>query len=185
MKRTEFIRDVTTWWELMDVCEEHSLRTCEDIIDDESRNDYINETLVDLARNNSWQDLRDTLNCYADDDGYDFYAYDDYYGRWRPLDDDDFDNYKDLVLEEMDNNDYFDPEDDEEDSEEPSAGSGWKMDSDQSTNTEDDFEFVDEEECSMIDMMAAGAGCIRELDFRAKELEREENAAFELDDLFF
>ena len=190
MKRSEFIHGVTTWYELLDVCYENSLSSCEEIISEDSRNEYIDESLVDLARDNSWRDLMSILNSYDEDSGYDYYKYDETYCVWRPLDDDDFEDYKQYVLDEMDGNDYWDPEDDEEEvedfEEEPAPTSPWVSQPESErggyyrfSEEDDDLDFSDEEDCSIDDMLSSGAGCIRELSAVVKKQVCEED-----DDLF-
>ena len=177
MKRSEFINEVICWGELLDVCNENSLDACEDVVSEDYRDEYIDDMLVDLARNNSWRDLMSTLNQYDEDSGYDYYRYDDYYGIYRPLDGDDFYEYKNSVLEEMDENEYWDPEDDQV--EEGEEQSSWS--SDPGTDLEEDcFEFTDDEECSMDDMLSSGVGCIRELSSVVDKMqdEAEENEDF-------
>lgn len=110
MTRQEFIDDVTSWWELLDFCEEESCDYCDNIYSSDARDDEINEyELDDWARNYTWRQL---LNILSDlDDDYEYYRKDEY-GEWESLDDYDFDNYKDDVLRWADDNDVF--EDDEE-----------------------------------------------------------------------
>lgn len=110
MTRQEFIDDVTSWWELLDFCNEEFCDYCDDIYSSDARDDEINEyDLDDWARNYTWRQLLDILSEL--DDGYEYYRKDEY-GEWESLSDYDFDNYKDDVLRWADDNDVF--EDDEE-----------------------------------------------------------------------
>ena len=112
MTRQEFIDNITTWWELIDWCRENECHICEDIYDDDSYYDYINDNLVDWAREDSWTELRDRLNDLPS--GYDFYQRDDY-GDFHALDDyGDFDAFFDEVLSWGDDNNIW--EDAEEES---------------------------------------------------------------------
>ena len=63
--------------------------------------DYINETLVDMARNSDgWRDLRNMLNDIPT--GYDYYIRDEY-DEFREADDDEFEDYKSSVIAWGDN----------------------------------------------------------------------------------
>lgn len=112
MTRQQFIDEVNDWWELIDFCNDEGCSYCDDVYSEESRDDYINEELVDMARDaDSWSSLLDTLNDITT--GYDYYRRTDY-GDWEGLGDYEFSDYKDDVLEWGDNNDIW-----EEDEEEP------------------------------------------------------------------
>ena len=112
MTRTEFLEDVNSWWELIEFCSNEGCDTCEDIYSEDSRDEYINEQLMAWAREDTWQELYSRLENIPT--GYDYYR-DDGYGEWVGMDDGDFDEYKDDVLEWMDNHGYWDEEDDDED----------------------------------------------------------------------
>lgn len=112
MTRQQFIDDVNYWWELIDFCNDNGCSYCDDVYSEEIRDEHINECLVDMARNaDSWLSLLDTLGNITI--GYDYYKCTDY-GDWEGLDDYEFRDYKDDVLEWGDNNDIW-----EEDEEEP------------------------------------------------------------------
>ena len=163
MTRAEFLEDVTCFSDLINFCNDNGLSFCEEVYDEDIVNEWIDDSLIDLARNYSWGDVRDILNEYADNSGYDWYRYDESYGRYEPLGDYEFNEYRDEVLDYMDENGLWD-EDDEEEEEEP---------------FEDDEEFdLETDDCSMQEMMFAGVGCIRELNDAAIEQARQENRAF-------
>ena len=116
MTRQEFIDDVTTWSELLSFCDDEGCTLCEDVYSDDSKNEYYDEELVDMARNaGSWQELYNQLEDIPD--GYEYYIRDDY-GEFRGADDADFDSHKEDVLEWMDDGDYWEYDDDDEDDEE-------------------------------------------------------------------
>lgn len=116
MTRSEFLENVTDWSELIEFCRDEDCDICEDVYDEESRDDVITERIVDWARNaDSWQDLADRLSEITT--GYDYYSEDDY-GDWNGLTDSDFEDYKTDVLDWMDNNDYWDEDEDEDEEEE-------------------------------------------------------------------
>lgn len=148
MNRSTFIDDVNDFYDLSQFCEEAGCYLLEDIYSEDARNEMIDESLVDLARNNSWQDLYNILDRYRDNSGYDFYEYDDYYDEYRPAD---FDYWKGEVRDWADENDAW--EDDEE--EEP-------------FEPYDPFE-VEEEECTVMDMLSESRGCVQR--FTEEELE--------------
>lgn len=112
MTRQEFIEGVTTWGELLDFCYDNDSDICEDIVSSDTMDDEIEIDLREEVGNRSWHDIRDLL-CAIDTD-YDFFRRDgvfDYY----PLDNHgDFDEYKDTVLEWMDDNAYWDDDEEEE-----------------------------------------------------------------------
>ena len=113
MTRQEFIDDITSWWELIDFCNDEGYEDyIDDIYSEESREDYLDNDLVQRARNaGSWTDLLSTLDDIPT--GYDYYRMDDY-GDWHPLDDYDFNDRKEEVLDRLDEDDFWDEEDEEE-----------------------------------------------------------------------
>ena len=112
MTRQDFIDGVTEWYELLDFCYNEECDICEDIVSNDTMCEEIDEDLAEVVRGRSWRDVRDMLN----DIDTDY----DYYRRggglsYIPMDDSDFDDYKDDVIEWMDNGGYWDEEDNEED----------------------------------------------------------------------
>lgn len=166
MTRQEFIDDVTCWSELMDFCSEEDCDICSDIYDEDYRDECIEDRLVDWARNNNWRELCDMLNRLADNNGYDWYVYDDYYDTWEPATDDEFDDRRDRVVEWMDANGYWDDDEDEEEEEEDFVVEE-PVDPEDITPTPD-------EDCSIMDMFSAGIGCVRSV--AAAEIERARQA---------
>lgn len=111
MRRQDFIDDITTWSELIEFCNDEDCDICGDIYSEYEKDEYIDGYLVDLARNNTWQELYDFLESIPTGDGY---YYRDDYGDWHEVDDYIFDERKDRVLEWMDDGDWWDEEDEEE-----------------------------------------------------------------------
>lgn len=111
MTRQDFINDIECWYELIDFCNDNGCYECEDIYDSEQRDDFLNEEIENIARNETWREMLETLQGFADESGYDYYRKDDY-GDFVGLDDDDFDAYKSEVLDWGDRYDIWD--DDEE-----------------------------------------------------------------------
>lgn len=102
MTRDEFLENITTWWELMDFCSENDCEICEDIIDDDERDNEIDEDVADAIRYDHWYDIRGYLNDIPN--GYSYYRRNgrfDYDG----LCDEDFDRYKEDVLNWADHED--------------------------------------------------------------------------------
>ena len=172
MKRSYFVDNVTTWWELQDFCSDERCDICDEIIDSCGYDDYINEKLVDLAGDYSWTELRDILNEYYDNSGYEYYAYSDYNGEYVGVDDLDFERYKSEVLDWADESEVWEPEDDEEPESEYEAPEKVKPEVDP-----EDLEPVPEEDCSFADMFSAGLGCVMSINDealrRAQELEQD------------
>lgn len=113
MTRSYFSEYVTEWDELLGLCREYGCDICDDIIDDDTLDEYVESDISNS--NDSWRAIRDYL---ADiPTGYDYYRCDgsfDYAG----LDNyDNFDDYKARVLEWMDCDDLWDEEEDEDEDE--------------------------------------------------------------------
>ena len=113
MTRQEFIDDIYYWSELIDFCSDNGCDYCEDIYDSETWNDYVDDDVAEMAINYGWRDILSALQGYDEISGYDYYRRNDY-GEWIGLDHDDFEALKDDVCGWMDDNDYWDEEDEEE-----------------------------------------------------------------------
>ena len=62
MTRNEFIDNITEWSELIDLCSEYGCSYCDDVYSEYSRDEMINDELVDMARNcDDWTELLNTL----------------------------------------------------------------------------------------------------------------------------
>lgn len=113
MTRTEFIEDVTCFDELIDFCYNEGIDYCDNIYTEEAKNEYIDNMLVEMARQYSWQELLDILEGIPDDYRDDYYRLDEYDDTWDVLDAYDFDEIKGEVLEYMDDGEYWDEEEEE------------------------------------------------------------------------
>lgn len=141
MTRQEFLDDVYDFRELMDFCYDNDCGICDDIYDDESKDEYINEHLSDMADNaDDWQSLYRTLDDIPT--GYDYYRLDDY-DDFNGLGDDDFDDYKNDVLEWMDDNEYWDEDEDDEEEYFPPEEE-YSEEEDDEESCEEDMQPVDE-----------------------------------------
>lgn len=165
MTRAEFFENVTSWWELKDFCSEQRCDLCDDIYDEEGRDDYINDCLMDWARNDSWTELLSRLEDIPT--GYDYYRYDDY-GDWVGLDDGDFDEIRDEVAEWMDDNGYWD--DDEEEAND---------DEEEAFDDEEDAEPIDDEDCSLGELFDGSVARIQAISEEELEAARETERALQ------
>lgn len=114
MTRQDFLEEFQHWdWDdLINFCNEMGCSLCEDVYDEDARDDCIYSRLEDLVRNEGWRDIRS----YLDDipEGSDYYERDDW-DDWCCLDDDDLEDRISDVVDWMDRNDLWDEEDEEED----------------------------------------------------------------------
>lgn len=137
MTRQEFIEGVTAWGELLDFCYDNDSSICEDIVSYDTMDEEVESDLRDEVGDRSWRDIRDLL-CGIDTD-YDYYRRDGSF-NYYPLDNNgDFDEYKDEVLEWMDDNGYWDEEAEEEDFD------GYPSDEYPTHEEEDDVTAADED----------------------------------------
>lgn len=142
MTRQEFLDDVCDFSELREFCYDNDCGICDDIYDDESKDDYINEHLSNMADDaEDWQSLFLTLRDIPT--GYNYYRLDDY-GEFYGMCDADFEDYKDEVLEWMDNNEYWDEDEDDDDEEEYFPPEDEHREEDNDVLWEDDMQPVDE-----------------------------------------
>lgn len=117
MTRQEFIDNTTTFWELIDFCNDYNCYVCEDVVDDEYRDELIDEEVSSIVEDEHWYTIRDLLDNIPT--GYSYYRANgglDFDG----LDTEDFNYYFEEVLDWADSNGVFDDEDeDEEEYDEP------------------------------------------------------------------
>lgn len=114
MTRSEFIDEITRWWELIDFCRDVGCEVCEDVVSDDDLNGCIEDDIENSAHDGmSWEDIRDRLNDI--ETGYEYYLNDGYMIYNGLNDEEDFDEYKDEVLDWMDSYGDWDEEDTEDD----------------------------------------------------------------------
>lgn len=109
MTRSYFLDYVTDWDELIELCRDYDCDICEDIISDDTLDEYVDSDIS--GTDYGWRSLRDYLSDIPT--GYDYYRCDgsfDYVG----LDDGDFEDYKARVLEWMDADDLWEEEENED-----------------------------------------------------------------------
>lgn len=163
MTRQQFIDEVNYWWELIDFCNDNECSYCDDVYSEESRDDYINEELVDMARNaDSWSSLLDILKDITT--GYDYYRRTDY-GDWEGLGDYEFSDYKDDVLEWADDQEIW-----EDDEEEPLP----------EDDEDEDDDFVADEPISIGELMGVCNSQLRQIGVDKKVNEAADDEAFEV-----
>ena len=111
MTRTEFIDDIQCWDDLLDFCSGYDCNVCADIIPYNSLNSNLGEDFTMCGDEYDWDDIRDWLNNIDDNANY-------YYRNgcfeYESVDDQ-FESYKDDVLEWGDEGDIWDPEQEHDD----------------------------------------------------------------------
>ena len=177
MTRNEFIEDVSDFYDLRSFCWDNDCYECDDIFDEEGRDDYINEHLVDWARDaDNWEELQRQLNDI--DTGYDFYRIDDY-GDLVGLDDYDFDNYKSDVLDWGDRNDIWD-EDEEEEGEIEEDYSSVEEEPRYASSSENtsESEAPIEDGCSLNELFSSGISQLQTIEIEEEAAAQEADEAF-------
>lgn len=114
MTRQEFDENISSWYDLLEFCRDAECPVCEDVYDEDDRNNEIDVWIEEYVCHHSWQDVKDKL-CDIPE-GYDYHR-NDGDGDWVGLDDSDLDDYKDDVMSWMDNRGLWDEEEDEEEEE--------------------------------------------------------------------
>lgn len=109
MTRSYFVDSVTTWEELLELCSDEDCDVCEDVISDDALDEWVDSDIRDTDY--GWRDIRDFLAGIPS--GYDYYLYEGSF-EYSGLDGDDFADFKNRVLEWMDDNNQWDDEDDED-----------------------------------------------------------------------
>lgn len=162
MTRTEFLENIETFGELKDFCYDEDCSLLEDVYDEEGMDSFVNECLMDWARNDTWQELYSRLDDIPT--GYDWYRYE--YGDWEVLDGEDFEDYKNDVLEWGDENDIWDAEDDEYDDDDNFES---EPEEDEPAPEDEDFSV-----CDLIGMCVVAMGAIQSEGARRAQEEEEE-----------
>ena len=70
MTRSEFLDNITEWYELKDFCNDFDCDVCEDIYDDDDYDDCVEEDIRDAIADYGWRDIRDFLGNLPG--GYDY-----------------------------------------------------------------------------------------------------------------
>ncbi len=139
MTRNDFIERIDRWWELIDFCRDMDCSVCEDIIDGDDLSEYIEEDIENAAHDGmGWREIRDRLNDL--DTGYSYYVNEGYMLYVGLNDDDDFNRYKDEVIEWMDDYGYWDDEEEDDDFIEEEADNASPFDEDDEESDDGDME---------------------------------------------
>lgn len=116
MTRESFIENYNSFDELYDFASDNSLY---DIFDDyftqDSLDEYVNERIADMTRYESWEEVRDYLNSIPE--GADWYRMDQYDGEFYAVDGNDCDDIKSQILDALDEDDFWDEEEEVSDDE--------------------------------------------------------------------
>lgn len=113
MTREEFLNEICSWGDLVNFCYDNGCSLCDDIYDEEGRDDILNEELVSLAENaDDWRELLDILENIPTD--FEYYTR-EYNCDFSSLDDEDFESRKRDVLAWADSDGIWDDEEEDED----------------------------------------------------------------------
>jgi len=166
MTRGEFFENVIDWSDLKDVCEEYGCDICDDIYNDDGRDDIIEDRLYDWVRSESWRDVRDYLTCYSTN-SYDWWIYDDNYDEWEEAGDGLFEVRKNDVAEWLSENGHFEDEEVcDETEDEDFFGQEEIHDEPEEDAEPDNFDFGE--------MLSSSAVFIREAEEQLKKKEEED-----------
>lgn len=108
MTRNEFEDAMCCFADLLEFCEEFGCYVMEDVIDDDTLDEYINDTIASTY--DDWRSIRDNLNDIPT--GYDYYlwnGYEDVSG----VDGDDFEYYYSEIFDWCEHEGIFDEDEDE------------------------------------------------------------------------
>lgn len=171
MTREEFIENVQSWNDLVQFCYDENCYCCEDVYDEDAKDDYFNEILVDMARGaDDWRDLYSQLEDIPT--GYGYYINGD--DGWRGADDDDFEDYKSDVLSWGDDREVWEEDDEEDDWDEDVLEEGYEADE---ASDEDEDDETLEEGCSLGELFTSSATKLQTIEIEA-EREREQEEQF-------
>ena len=111
MTRSEFLENITTFWELIEFCEDQECSICEDVLDGDRLDEEVDEDIENVAADWGWREIRDRLDDIPE------HAETGYFAREGTLDYtaltyQDFLSFKDDVCEWMTDNEYWDEEED-------------------------------------------------------------------------
>jgi hypothetical protein len=116
MTKQEFLDDITEWGELIDFCNENSLETCSDIIDDDQMDE-----MVKAEAESGWARVMYFL-AQVDTSSDDYYLINGY-GNAENLNYGTFEEYKEQAIGDFEcNNDWDCDEEDEEEYDDDEQG---------------------------------------------------------------
>lgn len=108
MTRTEFIETVADFYDLRDFCNDNGIEYCQYIMDQDELNEYLDEYVRNNVLDDGWERIRDFLSDIPT--GYDFYDTEYEIGSLN----DDFEEWKEEVLNIADRDELWDEEPEEE-----------------------------------------------------------------------
>lgn len=112
MYRQEWIDEIADICDLTGFCWDNGYDSeIENVYTSDARDDYIEETVNSWG--DGWTDLRDYLSNLENSSYYDYWLLDDYDGTWTGIGDYEFNELKEQVLEALDNDEWFDSEEEE------------------------------------------------------------------------
>lgn len=161
MKRSEFDDEINSLSDLIDFCSEEGCPICDDLIDDDSRDEYISEDLESMVRDEGWRDIRSWLDNIPT--GYDYWIRDQW-GDWEGYDEYQYEGFADDVVEWMDEHEQWDPEDEEEETVD---------DAEDQMEEEEELWVEDEDQLSIDDLMVGSFSAVSAIfqELRAEEAE--------------
>lgn len=115
MTRREFVEEINCFEELIDICGQYGCEICEDVISRDAMHELIAADMYEYAYEYDWRDIRRWLNEIPTDAAY--YLKEACF-EYLPIDRE-FDDYKQGVLEWMDDQENWEAEDDDEFEESP------------------------------------------------------------------
>lgn len=163
MTRQEFINSIDFWYELIDFCNDMDCDICEEIVNGDDLEERIREDFHDYGNEYPWTDIRGWLNDIVE--GHDYYLRNGSF-EYEYLCDEDFDDYKERVLEWMDHNNMWDDEDDELEI------------ADEEMDTDEENEEFPQEDISMSDLFNVCNGALRAIKESETRAAEEEEAQF-------
>lgn len=114
MRRNEFVNEITSFAEFLEVCGDVDYET--DVYDEDEKDEVVNSNLEYIAQEFDWKGVRDILRDIPEYEQSGYYRMDGTMD-WVPLDEgEDLEYYVQELMEYIDDNypEYWDDEEDEE-----------------------------------------------------------------------
>lgn len=156
MTKEYFIEYVDNWDDLIEFDRDYETESLLDVYDRDALDDYVNNLLNYLARNNYWEEIRDMLLEIPDTR---YYRYEGYM-EFSDIDNEyDFQVYKQMVLEKAEDVEVFDCDEEENEEENEEEDEEYIVEIFKTKEHDDDFDYVvGQEDISLNDMF----GCVVE-----------------------
>ena len=179
MTRQDFLDNVTEWCELLSFCSDEECDVCEEVYDSDSRDDEVYADLEDAVNSGdySWGEIRNLLHDIPT--GWDYYRRDGSFDYAGLNDNTDFNHYKERVLAWMDEDYYWDEEDEDRDDfvAEPFDDDDF-IEDDPDDGSDDDFAF-EEEDFSVGDLLDMCSVTLIEIQRNTLREQMEDDMAFQ------